>query len=196
MTSQSIYTEHWENAMGLAQTELLAALLQSEDLVYPWEPAEPSAEDYFAQLEANFSWEGEINSAVEQVFARLNQCWAIATPVDPLKESLLQRFASHIPTAWLESIAQGAKQVVTTQLSAAEQLVRCVQNLLPDWAEDDLLVFARPVAYTMRGREMETSDNVAELARTDWEELSEVERARLSLTVAKFALAQLKTPQP
>jgi hypothetical protein len=69
-------------------------------------------------------------------------------------------------------------------------MVQCVQELLPEWGEDVLQVWARPLASAMRGSE-------AEIARpVEWDELSESERARLSLAVARYALRQFNDLNP
>jgi len=107
--------------------------------------------------------------------------------------SLSQRFAAFMPEAWLEAIANTARQVFPSNLSFADQLVMCVKPLLPDWAEEDLLVFARPWAYAMRGTS-EPADQVTPrgVRPVEWRELSQMEQVRLSLAVAHSALIELK----
>jgi hypothetical protein len=193
MSSQPIqYYEDREDALSGTQGELLELLLQSEQDCYPWNPADPEAEAYFAELEREFllsDWqeEEEIENASQALFDRLHQCWAsLDVPeTNTLNVSLFQRFATVVPQSWLEAIASRAQQVFSTNLSLADQLVLCVKPLLPTWAEEDLLVLARPLAYAMRG----TSEPV-EFA--EWTELSQMERVRLSLAIAHSALAQLK----
>jgi hypothetical protein len=95
----------------------------------------------------------------------------------------------------LGAIATQAHQVLSTSQSLADQLVQCVQNILPDLAEEDLYVLARPLAYTMRNGESHCAvDSTLEKIRTvAWEELSEVEQARLSLAVARCALLEIES---
>ena len=76
----------------------------------------------------------------------------------------------------------------------AVQLVQCVQELLPSWAEDDLLVLARPFAYTMRGKDTDTIDSVlGNICSQEWKALSEIEQARAGLAIAHYALTQLQS---
>ncbi len=192
----SKYHENCEDALSGTQGELLEVLLQLGDDYYPWNPAEPEAEMYFAELEREFAlWDGQdeaqFESASQGLFDQLHQCWAsVSVSVDnTLSQSLGQRFASFVPEAWLEAIANRARTVVLNNLSLADQLVLCVKPLLPSWTDEDLLVLARPLAYAMRGA-------AAPNRSAEWTELSQMEQVRLSLAVAHSALAQLKnTPE-
>jgi hypothetical protein len=75
----------------------------------------------------------------------------------------------------------------------AEQLMQCVQELLPNWAEDDLLVLARPFAYSMRSTDAAVIESMlSNLGCQDWTALAEIEQARASLAIAQYALTQLQ----
>ena len=54
------------------------------------------------------------------------------------------------------------------------------------WAEDDLRVFARPLAYAMRG------EVASEPSSNDWAALSEIEQAKLTLAIAKYAMEHVQ----
>lgn len=200
MSGQPMQYKNCEDALSSIQGELLEALLQAEEDFYPWNPAEPEAEAYFAELERGFlleQWQEveEITQASQTLFNQLHQCWSSSNVVaeENLRQSLSDRFAALMPEAWLEAIAHKAQQIFSTNLSLAEQLVLCVKPLLPNWAEDDLLVFARPLAYAMRGKSESGSETPSSVARSvEWTELSPMEQARLSLTVAHSALVQLQ----
>jgi hypothetical protein len=199
MASQPIHYENCEDALSCIQGELLEALLQPQEDCYPWNPAEPEAEAYFAELERGFflsDWqeEEEMKSASQAFFNKLHQCWV--SPMLPATETLItslsKRFAT-LPQEWLEAIVNRARQAFSTNLSLADQLVMCVEPLLPNWAEDDLLVLARPWAYAMRGNsEQAVAETTGVPQPRDWAALSQVEQVRLSLAVAHSALAQLK----
>jgi hypothetical protein len=107
-----------------------------------------------------------------------------------LQGLLAQKFAARVPQDILKTIAQKAYKTVTSPLPLAERLVNCVQDALPSWDMDDLLVLARPLAYAMRNAE--ANDPVAQqsMLSTQWSDLSEVEQARLSLVIAHYALLQ------
>ncbi len=195
MSSQPIQYQDCEDALTQAQLELLEALLQPQDERYPWNPAEPEAQVYFEELEQGCSlepWqdEEEITGASQGFFEQLQQCWVspLTATTDSLQVSLSEQFATAVPQVRLEAIASKAQEVFSSNISLVEQLVLCVQPLLPNWSKDDLFVFARPLAYAMRGR--------SELVKAaEWTELSQIEQVRLSLTVARSALAQLKNDQ-
>jgi hypothetical protein len=192
MSSQPIqYYEDREDALSGVKGELLEVLLHSEDNCYPWNPMEPEAEDYFAELERGYllpDWQEdeEMKSASQGFFNQLHECWTSLSlsASETLMGSLAHRFSALMPQSWLEAIANKAQQVVSTNLSLADQLVLCVKPLLPSWTEEDLLVLARPLAYAMRG-------NSEPVPSADWEELSQMEQVRLSLRVAHSTLAQL-----
>lgn len=200
MASQFIQYEDCEKALSSTHGELLEALLQPDEDFYPWNPAEPEAEVYFAELERGFllsDWqeEEEIKSASQALFNQLNQCWAprVSLVTDSLQLSLFERFGALIPQSWLEAIANQAQQIFQSNLSLADQLVLCVKPVLPNWAQEDLLVLARPWAYAMRG----TPNSAVEETSIDdrpveWGELSQIEQVRLTLEVAHSALAQLQ----
>jgi hypothetical protein len=75
--------------------------------------------------------------------------------------------------------------------SLADQMVECVLDILPQWAEEDLQVLARPLAYAMRDIDSEGVELVTETKRP-WAQLSEIEQARVSLAVARYAISQLE----
>ncbi len=199
MSSQPMQYKNREDALSSIQGELLEALLQPEEDFYPWNPAEPEAEAYFAELEREFvldHWQEaeEITQASQALFNHLHQCWNSLEVVaeDRLSSSLSERFAALMPEAWIEAIADKAHQIFQANLSLADQLVLCVKPLLPNWAEDDLLVLARPLAFAMRSTCESSAENIPGGVRpVNWTELSPIEQVRLSLAVAHSALIQL-----
>jgi hypothetical protein len=193
-----------------AELELLQIVLQDEpfgypdsdqdSLTYPWNPAVPEAEAYFDALEQEVmkaGWSAEELAEQGQVLANyLDQVWAtFSTPAvvpSALCARLLQQFATQVPQQLLDSIVHRAQQVVTTNLSLADQMVQCVQDCLPNWADDDLHVLARPFAYAMRGADTEMLEAALRSVRcAAWTELSGIEQARLSLAIARYALSQM-----
>ena len=192
MSSQPMkcYENH-EDAVSGTQEELLELLLQLEDNCYPWNPAALESEGFFRDLERDFvpDWQEdslELGSKSDAFFDQIHSKWAAlsVSATDTLEQSLSERFANFIPEAWLMAIASRAQEVVSTNLSLAEQLVMCVKPLLPSWTDDDLFVLARPLAYAMRG----TSAPIL----ANWTDLSQMEQVRLSLAVAHSALVQLQ----
>lgn len=209
MANESNRSEANDDRISLTELDLLEALLTSEDVVYPWNPCDPESEAYFKEQEQQLMvedwWEEEIAEGATKFFSQVEQIWNEVAPpselktakqVNHLQANLQQRFAAYVPQGWLSAIAHQAYQVLTTQTSMAHQLVQCVQELLPNWAEDDLLVLARPFAYNMRSADtiaIEESWQNNNRCR-DWAALSEIEQARTSLAIARYALAQIQNP--
>ena len=203
MTNDFNYPQGINYSSQKIQMELLEALLEPDDAPYPWEPATPESEAYFGGREQEFvleDWsEAEMTARSQAFFTKLAHLWstslsqvAESTQVNALQVALAQRFAARVPEGWLNMLAHRVHQVFLTQQSTAAALVQCIQGLLPDWAEDDLLVLARPFAYTMRGKETEAIESVlVNVQDRDWTTLSEIEQARLSLAIARYALAEI-----
>jgi hypothetical protein len=175
-----------------AVAELMELLLDTSDeaAVYPWNPAAPESEEYYARMDGQFSmddWsEAEISARSEPFFASIQSCWADspapeveAAPTNAIA-TLSQKFADRIPQNWLNSIADKVAQVANANLEPADRLVDSVKDLLSNWSVDDLALFARPYAYAMRCEtEVENIDAVAR--NLPWEELSDMEKAKLTI---------------
>lgn len=165
-------------------------------IAYPWNPAK--ADDFFAELEQESLFEDwqseEITARSKSFFAHLDRLWAASS--NNLQATLTQRFAARIPQNLLATIAQRAQHLVSSSLSLSDQLVQCVQDILPnltELVEEDLYVLARPLAGAMRdsGPQQAVDSALASVRPLSWEELSETEQARLSLIIARYALAEL-----
>ena len=181
----------WQPSQPLTEASLTIAEDPQAQISYPWNPAE--AEAFFRQSEPASIFEGlesdEISQCSHQFFTQLDSLWATAA----LQNSLMERFAVRLPQPVLAAIARRAKAIATTSTTLADQLVQCVQDLLPGLTElvvEDVYVLARPLAHTMRDKD--TIDPLTMVRSTDWEQLSETEKVKLSLAVARCALAELK----
>ncbi|AFY42853.1 hypothetical protein [Nostoc sp. PCC 7107] len=189
------------------ELEFLELLLQPEDAAYPWNPADDQAETYFDELEKQFAMqdvlEEELHTKAQSFYGNLDNLWSQVANCNDYKcttnvsilDSLcetLHTFAAGVPTIWLKAIAQKATEVVAVQQSINEQLVQCVQTVLPTWETDDLAVFARPYAYAMRSSEQQNLASVVnKIKNRDWATLSEMEQAKVSVAIAYYALRQL-----
>lgn len=199
MTSDST-RPHFSAFQSQAELELLQLILH-DDTPYPWNPAEVSADAYFADLEQEVIATGWMAQDMEvqgkALAAHLEQVWATIAPVQEsvtlsLISQLFERCAAQVPHHFLEGIVQQAQRAVAVNASLADKLVMSVQELLPTWGEDDLQVLARPYAYAMRGVETETLETTLSSVRaTSWTELSNIEQAKVSLAIARYAIAQL-----
>lgn len=188
---------------SLVQLELLEALL-SEDAIYPWEPLTPEAEALLFEQEqesglANLSAD-ETATGRARFFWQLDQIWSntAAESLSPsaqaasIADNLSQQFAQIVPSSWLETIVSKAYQAIATPKSTADKLVDCVQDLLTNLTVDDLLVLARPFAGAMRSPEINLVTIRDSLRCRDWQELTTIEQARLSIAIANYALTQLQ----
>lgn len=181
------------------ELELLHILCAEEESVYPWLTTPAESEAYWTTLEqeaAEFEdWsETALAQGASQFYTHLDHLLTLAVS-QPLTETISYRFPSLIPKAIIEAIAMKAEQVVSTSQSLTHQLINCVREVIPQWETEDLEVLARHFAFSMRGPELENAiDQAVENVRPlDWNALSEVEQARLSLAVACYSLEQLHT---
>ncbi len=176
------------------QAQLIDCLLASSTAAYPWNPAEPDTADYYLETDRHFSldnWsETEITQRSRSFFAQIQSCWANSpTPVLELSPlaALIEKFGARVPQQWLAQIAENVSCLATNQLEPIDRLVQSVQDLLPNWAAEDLLVIARPYAYAMRGDTgVNDIDNI--VRPLAWTELSELERAKLTIAIAQSAI--------
>jgi hypothetical protein len=177
-----------------AETDLMNCLLASSTIDYPWNPADPEAAEYYAVSDSIFDlddWsEAEISERSHSFFESVRDCWANSpspeAAVSPLA-AMTAKFGSRVPEQWLAKIAANVAALATSNLEPVEQLVQSVGDLLSNWATDDLLVIARPYAYAMRcNTGVENPDNV--VRPIEWTELSELERAKLTILIAQYAI--------
>ncbi|MEH1971361.1 MULTISPECIES: hypothetical protein [unclassified Nostoc] len=192
--------------------ELLEALLEPDDANYPWNPGDDESEAYFQELEQQFGMQDlldeELMKRSQDFYSHLDTLWSgiTSTPdyndnrkqavVVDLQEILRTTFAACVPQTLLNTIATKAAEIFAAQQSMGEQLVECVQTVLPTWGTEDLLVLARPFAYAMRSSESQNAaSTLSNLKNTEWTALSEVEKAKVSLAIASYAFTQLNKPQ-
>jgi hypothetical protein len=177
-----------------AEAELMDCLLASPTINYPWNPADRDTIDYYAESDLQFSFddwsEVEIAEKSQSFFTQVQACWADSPSPEleasPL-EALTAKFGARVPQQWLSKIAAGVSTIATSNLEPVDQLVQSVKDLLSNWATDDLLVMARPYAYAMRcDTGVNNPDNI--VRSLDWNELSELERAKLTILIAQYAI--------
>ena len=181
----------WNPNESMDTAEIEVVETPTSKISYPWNPSDPSAESFLLELEQEFSlntWEDhDIAQRSQSFFSHLDALW-LATD---LETTLAQKFA-WVPQALLAAIAQQAQKVVETSNSLADQLIQCVRDVLPSWAEDDLQVLARPLAYAMRSDAADVVDaTINSVDAIAWSDLSETEQARMSLAIARYAIDQL-----
>jgi len=189
MATQSPDSQYFRDSLPQAQMDLLATIVQT-DVAYPWNPAQLESESYLTALDQEFALsdsfsDSDIAQKSQVLFAQLEQVWLTTA----LQKSLREKFAP-VPQDFLARIAQSVQNATVKYQSLADQMVECVLDILPQWAEEDLQVLARPLAYAMREVDSEGAELVMATKRP-WAQLSEIEQARVSLAVARYAISQL-----
>ncbi|MFQ4137561.1 hypothetical protein PGN35_014685 [Nodosilinea sp. PGN35] len=187
------------------QHDLLASILNPET-GYPWQPLAPEAEAYLTGLESAFNaLEGgdELNGAIAAGWQILSAQMEVQmatqrgnAPMDEVSQAVispvleqLRQFQGRVPSGLLHRLAQSAAVLTRSGQPLIDQLVQCVDDILPGWNSEDLAVLARPLAYSLRdGRGEILELNLRAIPTADWEALSDLEQARLTLTMASVAL--------
>ncbi|BAY12907.1 hypothetical protein [Calothrix sp. NIES-2098] len=213
MINKTHNSDSFTSLPSQVELDFLAALLEPEDASYPWNPADEESEAYFVELEQQFMsddlWsEAEITKRSQDFYSQLDAFWpetSVAADsksqisqmmMANLQQALQAAFASLVPQGWLNKIAQNATEIFISQQSIGEQLVQCVQDVLPTWGTEDLLVLARPYAYAMRSGEPQNPNAiVSKVGDREWSDLSEVEQAKISLAISYYAFIQLNSFQ-
>ncbi|MEH2173180.1 hypothetical protein [Nostoc sp.] len=192
--------------------ELLEALLEPEDANYPWNPGDEESEAYFQELEQQFGMEDlqgvELMRRSQDFYGHLDTLWSSISPTPDnnniqqavvlnLQETLRTNFSACVPQILLNTIASKAAEIFAARQLISEQLVECVQTVLPAWGTEDLIVLARPFAYAMRSSESQNAASaLSNLQNSEWTDLSEVDKAKVSLAIASYAFTELNKSQP
>jgi hypothetical protein len=177
-----------------AEHDLLASILNPGP-VYPWQPLAPEAEPYLANLEAELdALEDEgLTAAIATGWQKFAAQMATQMPVPaalvPSVLEQMRQFQERVPSDLLQSLATAATSLTRSGQPLLDQLVQCANAVLPAWNIDDLAVLARPLAYSLRdGRGEVLELNLRAIPAIDWDSLSDLEQARLTLTIASVAL--------
>lgn len=173
------------------ELDMLYAVLNNEDS-YLWNPHDPTAAAYLDKLEATFEADASAGDGFDSQWHRLaqqaEQLWSSSTP--DLAERLNQQFSTRMPATVLTRLATKAQAVSGSSQALMDQLVACVQDVMVSWDAGDLQVMARPLAYAMRDRHEQSPIDrmIGSVREADWDSLSDVERARLTLAASRYAL--------
>lgn len=216
MTDKINKSTNFNNSLSKSEMDLLATLLEPEDNSYPWNPYDEDAAAYFNQVEEHFVMQDlldeELGKRCEVFHNQLDALWKTVdtseqyncntntTVTVKLQKSLQQKFSNSMPSNWINLIAQKAAEIFNEKQSMTEQLIKCVQAVLPSLEADDIMVLARPLAYATRSAEPNkvesTLANFNQDKNCEWTALSEIEQAKVGLAVAYHALNQLDNSQP
>ncbi len=174
-----------------AESDLLASLATPQP-VYPWEPLSPEAEAYFTAAAAELDdplVDASIAAGWQNFSTQLMAQWEELTPMATVTQALTAQFQERIPLNLLQAIATQATSVARGSQSFLEQMVTCASVVLPTWTGDDLAALARPLALSLRDGQGEMLNlTLRATAQTDWDALSEVDRAKLTLAISSVAL--------
>lgn len=187
-----------EYSQSHLELELLELLTQTE-VPYPWNPTVLETEAYFSTVEAAAAplWltdEADFAPQAQTAIAAFERLWSAnpseTSAVATVRAALVQKFGTQVPSNWLEAIAERAQTLTSSETPIAQRLIQCVSELLPQWTPEDLQVLARPFAYAMRGESLDST--VTTMSQKTWSDLSEIEKARLSLAIARYAVYELE----
>ncbi|MDA0268427.1 MAG: hypothetical protein O3A14_16080, partial [Cyanobacteria bacterium] len=176
-----------------AELDLLHSVLEAESQHY-WNPQDPNNAPYLAALEA--TWEEEDFSGAT-LAAKAQQLWEQAGQLWPASPSLGLRlkaeFESRMPADLLGQIAERVQAIAENGRPLLDQLVAAVDDSLTGWDAGDLRVIARPMAMAMRDGHGDIVEATLNSIRpdADWDALSDLEKARLSLAIARYGFAHL-----
>lgn len=179
----------WPEGKALSEDMVSVSDIPGAKVAYPWDITTAPAVERDSLF--NDLSDQELSQRAPAFFAKLDQVWANTS----LNTKLSQRFAVEVPTELLNAITGRVQDAMQTSRSLADQLVKCVQDVLPNFEEEDLYVLARPFAYAMRSGEDTLEASLQQLRAESWSDLSEVEQARLTLAIARSAIAELEEPQ-
>ena len=174
------------------ESELLQTILSPEQSS-PWINAETAVE-YEEKISAAGAFleisEAEATQGWESLSAQLDDLWSSVE--DGLLVRLQQRFAQRLPAELLATIAAKARQMASSGKPMMKQMIGCVQDCLNDVAEADLQVIARPMALAMRGSSADefVEATILSVRQANWADLSAIERAKLSLAAARYAISE------
>lgn len=182
--------------LSKTQAELLQAILAERS--YPWMPS-PASEGQKTDYEVELETAGQSLEISDEESSKGWQCLSVqldrmwGTPDVDVLAMLRQKFAARLPEAVLARISDRAQQVAASAEPMVTQMIACVKDNATQIAEADLQVMARPMAFAMRssGAEELVDATAAAVRQTDWESLSALEQAKLSLAAARYALAQI-----
>jgi hypothetical protein len=184
-----------------AEQDFLASIFSSGQ-TYPWEPLSPDGEAYLDHLASELADDPGVDEAITSgwntMASLLATQWANVgtSAVDRLLTALKAEFQGRLPEDVLGTIATAAANLVQSSRPVAEQLVETVKSALPHWDTGDLAVLARPMAYSLRDGRGEILDMTLRSAPLkEWDSLSDIEKARLSLAIASVALQKAKEDQ-
>ena len=165
---------------------------------YPWNLQDPEYELLLTEAEAaldDAATERSLADGWRAFSTKLDYVWTELSDanMETLMEALTQRFALRMPEALLKQLAQQALAAAAKGGALLDQLVGCTQSILSNWNSDDLAVLARPLAYSLRDGRGEILDlHLRSVRQADWDALSDIEQARLTLAIASFALKQAR----
>ncbi|MDY6803825.1 MAG: hypothetical protein SXA11_08470 [Cyanobacteriota bacterium] len=197
MTNGVTNSDFFESCQIRTELDILEAIAL-EDTAYPWNPEDPESEAYFSKLENEFAESDfmaniDIVNGSQKLFAKLEEKWSEFG----VNNSAFEKFARRMPeeilsklTSSIRGLGERANQTMGG-LSLSDRLVYCVAEILPRWNIEDLEVLARPMAYAMRDSGVDPVESaLANIPEVDWQDLSEIERARLSLAIALFTISE------
>lgn len=197
MTNRITNSDFFDSCQIRTEFDFLEAIAL-EDTAYPWNPEDPESEAYLTKLETEFAESDfmantDIVNGSKKLFAFLEEKWSEFG----VHNSVFEKFGWRMPEEILSKLASSIREISEKAnqtmggLSLSDRLVYCVAEIMPRWNIEDLEVLARPMAYAMRDSQVDPVEStLANIPAIDWQDLSEIERARLSLAIALFTMSE------
>ncbi len=192
--------DHADSAVK-AQVEfaLLDRLHLEDDSPYAWQSLEfhPQLDRDLAIDDSDLGWTEEaIEAGATRFFQTLDGLWdkasvdtaEVTSPLARLRERFGDRVPADLLTTIIDRAAALTGKVERSGQAAIAQLISCVDGSIAGWSSDDWRTIARPYALAMRDQSARSavSEDVA------WDDLSKIERAKLSLEITLAALEELQ----
>ncbi|MGF1537396.1 MAG: hypothetical protein ACFB4J_13075 [Elainellaceae cyanobacterium] len=194
----SDFTQPSSPTSNQVELEFVQQVLADASEGYCWDPAEDSTNADPGQVDSKSTEFLQVELNGSPFFETLERSWNEADAALKLETQLRQTLGDRLPQGLLARLLISAQQVIYTGQSLSEQLVQCIEGLIPQLDEDDLQVMARPYAVAMRDRGTPQSlEGLQTSVRaTQWTELSPIEQARLSLAISHYILSELPRHAP
>ncbi|MEO1403779.1 MAG: hypothetical protein AAFV72_21380 [Cyanobacteria bacterium J06635_1] len=178
-----------------ADADMLHTVLDPKQ-PYPWLPTDPAAQAYLDEVvaagDALDMTEEDAAQGWQSLSTQLESMWATPSLAPASLQAVLrEKFANRLSAGLIQQISDKVQQAMASGRPMADQLIACVQETLTAWDTADLQVMARPLAYSMRGQEEILDVTIQSVRDAEWEALSPMEQARISLAAARYAIDYL-----
>ncbi|MGB2927219.1 MAG: hypothetical protein WBB82_18110 [Limnothrix sp.] len=151
---------------------------------YGWDLPDAAAVESFEVLTGEDA--AELGDRSVRFFDGLDNLFSSNVYIKRLQEY----FGERIPTAKLQEITTVCRELVARDLSRLERLCLSLDELLPQWSQDDVQLLTRAYSGAFRSGQSLLERSPQSEA---WDELSELGQAKCLVAIAYFVLTDLET---